>query len=66
MNSIFDTENREKIIQRIQNLNENNSAVWGKMNIYQMIKHCAYWESWIQGNGDFRFRRMSLMMPVAG
>lgn len=49
MKSIFDTTNRAELINRIYTLTENSEGQWGKMNVYQMLKHCVYWEEWIQG-----------------
>ena len=47
MKTIFDKTTREELINRINTLNENSTAQWGKMNIYQMLKHCTLWEEWI-------------------
>lgn len=38
--TVFAEETRHELIERINALNENSVAQWGKMNIYQMIKHC--------------------------
>ena len=40
MKTIFDDITREQLIRRINTLNENSKPQWGKMNIYQMLKHC--------------------------
>lgn len=40
MKSLFDTETQQSIIHRIENLNENTQAHWGKMSVDQMLKHC--------------------------
>jgi len=40
MNSIFHPEAHQEILNRINKLNENNQAKWGKMNVGQMLKHC--------------------------
>jgi hypothetical protein len=24
-------------------------AQWGKMNVYQMVKHCLFWDEWVLG-----------------
>ncbi len=29
----------------------------GKMNQYQMIKHCTTWNDWVQGNGKYQYRQ---------
>ena len=40
MNSIFTQEGYQEILDRVNNLNENTQAQWGKMNVAQMLKHC--------------------------
>jgi len=40
MNSIFTPEGHQDIISRINTLDENTQANWGKMNVEQMLKHC--------------------------
>ena len=49
MKTIFDKKTRDELIARINTLNENSNAQWGKMNIYQMVKHCKLWEEMISG-----------------
>ena len=40
MKSLFETENQETILNRIQNLNETSQPNWGKMDVAQMLTHC--------------------------
>lgn len=49
MKTIFDTETRAEVINRIEQLNENSEPQWGKMNVYQMLKHCALCEEMYHG-----------------
>ncbi|HEY5824545.1 MAG TPA: DinB family protein [Cyclobacteriaceae bacterium] len=49
MKTIFDKSTREELIDRINTLDENSKAQWGKMTIYQMVKHCRLWEEMSQG-----------------
>ena len=49
MKTIFDSTTRGSLITRINTLNENSVAQWGKMNLYQMLKHCTSWEEWVLG-----------------
>jgi Protein of unknown function (DUF1569) len=49
MKSIYDNTTRAEIISRIDALNDTNTAQWGKMNLYQMLKHCKQWEEMVQG-----------------
>ena len=41
MNSLFDSIKREEIISRIDKLTPENKALWGRMNVSQMLCHCA-------------------------
>ncbi|MDB5124568.1 MAG: hypothetical protein JWP94_2697 [Mucilaginibacter sp.] len=40
MKTVFDKETRDELIARINSIDENKSPKWGKMNVYQMLKHC--------------------------
>ena len=40
MNSLFETSSQQEILDRIDNLNNNTKAQWGKMDVAQMLKHC--------------------------
>lgn len=39
MKTIFDKKTNEAILHRIEKLNKNSIASWGKMNVYEMLKH---------------------------
>lgn len=54
MKTVFDLKTREELIDRIRMLNENSKAEWGKMNVYQMIKHCTLWEEMMWGRKRFK------------
>ncbi|MBI3234482.1 MAG: DUF1569 domain-containing protein [Bacteroidetes bacterium] len=41
MKTIFNHQTREELISRVNSLNNNNQAQWGKMNVYEMIQHCT-------------------------
>jgi len=49
MQTIFDKTTRDALVTRINTLNENSTAQWGKMNVYQMMVHCIRWEEMISG-----------------
>lgn len=57
MKSIFDEINRAALITRIKTINENSRSQWGKMNVYQMLKHCTIWEEWIQGKNKRTYKQ---------
>jgi hypothetical protein len=54
MKTIFDKATREGLIARINSLNENNTAQWGKMNVYQIIKHNRLWEEMMQSKENHK------------
>jgi hypothetical protein len=49
MKTIFDKATRDELIARIDTINENSVAQWGKMNVYQMLKHNILWGEMIFG-----------------
>jgi hypothetical protein len=57
MKTIFDRATRDELITRVSALDEKSKPHWGKMNIYQMTRHCTVWDEWILGknysNEDF-------------
>ncbi|HEY9261238.1 DinB family protein [Chitinophaga sp.] len=55
MKTIFDPATREELIARINTLNEQSTAQWGKMNIYEMLKHCITYEQMMLGK--LRYKR---------
>lgn len=60
MKTIFDQNSREQLIKRIQQINEDNKALWGKMNVFQMLKHNTYWNGWILGTEDHIYKQAFL------
>ena len=49
MKTMFDDQVRQELILRIGSLNKDLEAQWGKMNLFQMVKHNTYWNRWILG-----------------
>ena len=60
MKTIFDTVTRDELVERINSLNENSKAEWGKMNVYQMTKHCTIWNEWVLGKKSFVYKQVFL------
>ena len=54
MKSVFDRATRDELIGRISSLDENSRAQWGKMSVYQMLRHCALWEQMLLGKKQYR------------
>lgn len=49
MKTIFDPTIREELTERIKTLHMGHTPQWGKMSIYQMLRHCTIWDEWILG-----------------
>ncbi len=60
MKTIFEHDVRAGLIERIGQVSENDEAQWGKMNVYQMLRHNTYWNRWIHGEGDFKYKQAFL------
>jgi len=41
MKDIFQPQTIQQLKTRVQQLNENSTAQWGKMSVFQMLKHCS-------------------------
>ena len=54
MKTVFDKATRDELINRISSLNENSKAQWGKMNIYQMLRHCTLCEEMYLGKKTYK------------
>ena len=54
MKSIFDKTTRDELINRINSLNENSQAQWGKMTVAQMVKHCVQWDEMALGKTKYK------------
>ena len=54
MHTVFEESTREKLISRINALNENSTAQWGKINVYQMLRHCTLWDEMILRNKKYK------------
>jgi hypothetical protein len=65
MKTIFDQDKRIEIIERISSVNENSKALWGRMNVYQMLKHCTLWDEWVLGTNNPEYKQ-SLLGKVFG
>lgn len=61
MKSIFEEDTYNRLLNRINNLNENSERQWGKMTVGQMAWHCQFPLQWAienknKGNGNFFVR----------
>lgn len=54
MKTIFDASIINELVQRINSLEYADQAQWGKMNAYQMLKHCTMSEEMFQGKQVYK------------
>lgn len=53
MKTMFDQSVRSELLNRVRLLDADKKAQWGKMNVFQMARHCNIWNEWVLGKGDF-------------
>jgi len=49
MKTIFNEADKNEILQRIEKLTPETKAIWGKMNVSQMLAHSAMTTEWPMG-----------------
>lgn len=54
MKTIFDKATKDALIARINTLNEQSTARWGKMSVYEMLKHCTTYEQMMLGKNRYK------------
>ena len=54
MRSVLDKATRDELIGRISTLNANSTAQWGKMNVYQMLRHCILCDEMFLGDKKYK------------
>ena len=54
MKTIFDPATTEQLIERIRALQPGNKAAWGKMSVWQMLKHCTLSEEMFLGKKVYK------------
>lgn len=64
MKSVFDIATREELATRINSLSRQHQAHWGKMNVYQMIKHCTLCEEMMLGK--MKIKRVFIGRLIGG
>ncbi|WP_222835042.1 DUF1569 domain-containing protein [Flagellimonas ruestringensis] len=60
MKNIHDPVVREQLIERIEQLDGDKKAQWGKMTVFQMLRHNNYWNGWILGTEDHTYKQAFL------
>lgn len=60
MQTIFDKNEIAELIDRIRQIDVNSKPKWGKMNVFQMLKHNTYWNGWILGKESFTYKQTFL------
>lgn len=57
MKTIFNRPIREELISRINSLDKDNAAQWGKMDVCQMVKHCVFWDEWVLRRSNLKYKQ---------
>jgi hypothetical protein len=55
MNTLFEPAGCDAILQRIQSVSADSTALWGKMNVAQMFAHCQ--RPLMVATGEMKLRR---------
>ena len=55
MKTILNKKDNDLVVARINSLSENNDALWGKMNVNEMICHCNDQIKMAEGKLDIKF-----------
>ncbi|GAA3923807.1 DUF1569 domain-containing protein [Chitinophaga oryziterrae] len=50
MKTLFDTAQRQKFVQRLEQLTPDSQSLWGQMTVAQMLRHLRLWEEMIHEN----------------
>ncbi len=54
MKTVFDQSTRNELIERVHRLNEHSIAQWGKMTVFQMLKHCIGLDEMTMGKRRYK------------
>lgn len=54
MKTIFNKNTVKELVDRINSLQSDSKAQWGKMDAYQMLKHCTMIEEMFQGKKQYK------------
>lgn len=57
MKTIFDQHVRNELINRINSLDKNCAAEWGKMTVCQMAIHMNIWNEWMLGKNNPNYKQ---------
>jgi hypothetical protein len=64
MNSIFNDRDKSELLERIEKVGPANNALWGKMNVCQMLAHCS--EGLKMTTGAVRPKRVPFPISIIG
>src|SRR5882672_9562304 len=62
MKTVFDPATRHELINRINTIQPENAAQWGRMNVHQMLRHCILWDEMILQNKKFKRPLIGLLL----
>lgn len=62
MQTLFDYQTHQEVLNRIEQLNEHTKPLWGKMQVNQMAKHCQ--KPLEVANGRLALRKPNVLMKL--
>jgi hypothetical protein len=65
MKTVSDRLVREELIERIKSLSKDHKGQWGRMNLFQMVRHNTCWNGWILGKDHHTYKQV-LMGKIFG
>lgn len=54
MKTVLDESTRVELIDRISALQETAGPLWGRMTVYQMVRHCTLWDNMVLQNKTYK------------
>lgn len=54
MKTIFERETYDEVLSRVNSLSANSPALWGKMTVSQMLRHCSQWDEMALGKRKYK------------
>ncbi len=64
MENIFNGQDKDEIVGRIEQLTQSTPALWGQMNVSQMLAHCC--EGLKMTTGEIAPKRVSFPINILG
>ncbi|MEO6521851.1 MAG: DUF1569 domain-containing protein [Mucilaginibacter sp.] len=54
MKTVLDPATRNELISRVNTISDSSKPQWGRMNVYQMLKHCVLADEMYMGKKQYK------------